>query len=247
MREEFGVYLKGFLKALKCPQKRFVIFGRGRSGSTLLVRLLNSHPDIHCDGELLHEKVAFPRLYVHSRAACAGKHVYGFKLLSYQLISVQNMRSPTAFVRELYEKGYQVIYLRRENLLYHALSNIGARKRGRFHHHVGDGRIEKKKMHVDVEEVLKWMRGSDHLRKLEEDTLKGIPHLSLTYEAHLSANENHQTTFDEACRFLHLETAAVSADLIKLMPHRVEDMVENYEQLFEFLGDTEYGSYLGSP
>ena len=244
MREEFGVYLKGLLKAGERPEKKFVIFGRGRSGSTLLVRLLNSHPDIHCDGELLHDKVAFPMLYVQSKAVYSEKPVYGFKLLSYQLVSVQDMRKPTHFLKDLHERGYRVIYLRRENLLYHALSNIGARRRGRFHQRVGDRYLEQEKMHVDVKEVLKWMRGSDHLRKLEEEILKETPHLSLTYESHLSVHENHQTTFDKICRFLNLKTSSVSADLVKLMPRKLEEIVENCEELCDSLRNTEYGWYI---
>ena len=37
----------------KAGQIRFVLFGQGRTGSKLLVELLHSHPDIHCDGEVL--------------------------------------------------------------------------------------------------------------------------------------------------------------------------------------------------
>lgn len=31
---------------------KFVIHGQSRSGSTLLVELINTHPDIYCDREL---------------------------------------------------------------------------------------------------------------------------------------------------------------------------------------------------
>ncbi len=37
---------------------KFVIYGQSRSGSTLLVELINTHPDVQCDGELFNEDAA---------------------------------------------------------------------------------------------------------------------------------------------------------------------------------------------
>lgn len=42
------------------PPRKFVIFAQGRSGSTLLTSTLDSHPDIHCDDEILIVPRAFP-------------------------------------------------------------------------------------------------------------------------------------------------------------------------------------------
>ncbi len=38
---------------MKNKTSKFIIFGQGRSGSTLLKQLLDSHPEITCEGELL--------------------------------------------------------------------------------------------------------------------------------------------------------------------------------------------------
>ena len=37
------------------PELRFVIVNNGRTGSTLLVNLLHSHPDIQCAEEIFNE------------------------------------------------------------------------------------------------------------------------------------------------------------------------------------------------
>lgn len=75
----------------------FVVFGMGRSGSTLLASLLNAHPSIHCDGEILspvywHRRrrplrlpmLRYPLFYIRYRQLVAqyrhGASVYGFKL-----------------------------------------------------------------------------------------------------------------------------------------------------------------------
>lgn len=110
----YGGYL---WKQSQLPEKKFVIFGRGRSGSTLLVELLDSHPQIHCDNEILHDRVLFPRLYIDSCASRYQSQVYGFKFLSYQIKDVQRISQPKKFLLQLYQSGYKIIYLRRENLL----------------------------------------------------------------------------------------------------------------------------------
>lgn len=38
------------------PKTRFVLVNNGRSGSTLLVDLLRSHPAIDCQDEILNER-----------------------------------------------------------------------------------------------------------------------------------------------------------------------------------------------
>ena len=128
---DYGLYL---WKKPSLPANKFVIFGRGRSGSTLLVNLLNNHNKIHCDGEIMHDHLLFPRLYIDLSASRYQSRVYGFKLLSYQLKDVQQIYDPEKFLLSLYESGYKFIYLTRRNLLAHALSNINARQK-KFHHY----------------------------------------------------------------------------------------------------------------
>ncbi|MEM9980263.1 MAG: hypothetical protein AAF808_21770, partial [Cyanobacteria bacterium P01_D01_bin.2] len=79
--------------------QRFIIFGRGRSGSTALVSLLNCLPKVYCDGEILEQRVLWPQSYVKAKAhtvqACAT--VYGCKILSYQLRDIQHIAQGSNF------------------------------------------------------------------------------------------------------------------------------------------------------
>ena len=51
------------------PEKKFIIFAQGRSGSTLLVSLMNCHKEIFCDGEILNRldygKIYNPLKYIN--------------------------------------------------------------------------------------------------------------------------------------------------------------------------------------
>ena len=111
------------------PRQKFVIFGQGKSGSTLLTTLFNSHPEIHCDQEILFNPVKFPKLFVRARCRAAVKPVYGFKVKIYQLNGMtwtsprQSISDPSTFLRYFQQRGWKIIYLRRENLLRTEISN----------------------------------------------------------------------------------------------------------------------------
>ncbi|MEM1369076.1 MAG: hypothetical protein AAGG02_13880, partial [Cyanobacteria bacterium P01_H01_bin.15] len=208
----FRDYVRYLISRPSGPAKRFVIFGRGRSGSTLLVDLLGSLDSVCCDGEILHYRVYFPKLHIETQAAKAPATVYGFKLLSYQLGSVQGIANPADFLRSLEQAGYQFIYLQRRNLLRHALSNIVARQREQFHFRDSSQRT---KHQIDVDEVLKWMKSSQRMRVKELSWLSGISYLELFYEDDLLDSDRHQATIDRVCSYLQIPSAPVKTNLRK--------------------------------
>ena len=103
LREAYN-YGQYFLRQPDLPKKKFIIFGWGRSGSILLVSLLDSHNKIHCDGEILHNPVLSPHLQIKLCASRCHKPIYGFKLLTYQIKQVQQIKKPCKFVRQLHYK-----------------------------------------------------------------------------------------------------------------------------------------------
>lgn len=232
-----------FFKKPTIPEKRFVIYSLGRSGSTLLVSLLNSHDHIHCDGEILNNFVLFPMKHVETCASMSKAEVYGFKLLTYQLEDVQRFLHPRRFILELGENGYKIIYLTRANLLRQALSNIYARQ-VQFHSRVSDGRPKEKFMRVEVADVLNWIKGIESRCKFEREILEGVPHLSLVYEDDLQDNESHQRTIERVCDFIGTSPAIVSTSLQKVTPRALSDWVINFEELSEAIGNTPYAKFL---
>ena len=226
------------------PPKRFVIFGKGRSGSTLLVSLINSLEQVHCDNEILHDRVPFPRLYIDACAARSRSPVYGFKLLSYQLKGVQPIKKPQEFLLNLHQSGYQIIYLKRQNLLRHALSNIYARQK-KFHYRVGQVEQEPN-IQVSIDEVLQWMANSERLSEYESNLLQDIPCLSLTYEDDLLDRLSHQTTIDKISALLNIPSTPVKTNLAKSTPSQLSNLVTNYDELVEAVTASKYSHFLQS-
>lgn len=223
-------------------RKRFIIFGRGRSGSTALVSLLNGVPGMNCEGEILNQRVLFPQTHVEAQCRNARADIYGCKILSYQLRDVQPILDKTNFIRRLNNKGFRIIYLKRENLLYHALSNIRARAFG-FHSKKTEQRRHGK-IEIDLDDLLGWIQKSEALDDYEKLLLEDVPHLPITYEQHLLNPEEHQATADLVCEYLGIAGGHAETNYQKVSPKKLQDSVSNHSEMVEFLKGTPYGRYL---
>lgn len=226
------------------PTTRFVLFGPGRSGSTLLVSLLDSHPDIYCEDEILHDPVLFPLRYVRCRARLSSKDVYGFKLLSYQLQTVQKRITPVLLLRELDRADFKIVYLSRRNALRHALSNLYARRTQVFHHRITDGELVRPRVHIDLQELITWMEGLERTRNFEIEALRGFDYLPLVYEDDLENSACHQQAVDRLTQYLGISSASVATEMVKITGKHLADTVENYEELVEFISRTRYAEFL---
>jgi LPS sulfotransferase NodH len=223
---------------------RFVIFGRGRSGSTTLVSLLNELPSVACDGEILSQPVLNPLSHVLAKCANSKSAVYGCKILSYQVQSVQPIPERASFLSELADAGFKVIYLKRENLVFHALSNMRARQFG--FHRLSVDQENQQKLTVDMDDLMYWLHGSEQLNHYETRLLDGISYLPLTYEKNLATEESQKSTTVGLCQFLGQEYRDVSSKYRKISPEKLCDSVENYDELVEFLKNTPYGKFVGA-
>ena len=221
---------------------RFVIFGRARSGTTALVRLLDSLPHVRCDGEILNPPTRFP--YGRVLACCSNSHarIYGCKVLSYQVRLFREDALRNEFVRRLTGDGFKIVYLKRENLVFHALSQIRARDHG-FEMSSREAWAPPKQG-VDVDELMTWMKRAEMMETFEQRQLENVPHLALTYEAHISDPGLHQSTVDTVCAFLGIDSAPATLELQKVSPPTLRDSIENYDEVAAALRGTQYDAFL---
>jgi LPS sulfotransferase NodH len=242
--QEMKVYVKYIQNLEKLPEKKFMIFGISRSGSTLLVNLLNSHPKIHCEGEILTQRVTNPFLYAKCHQAYTKKEVYGFKLLVYHLNGVQEIDKPIKFVSRLHQQGYKLIHLKRKNVLRQALSGLYARHLGTFHMYTDRANVVKDKMHVNVDKLLKKIKVTEKKGVFEEKVLKHIPHLSFTYEDDLMNLEVQQATVDKITNYLEIPNSKIHTDHVKVAPNKYEDFIENSDEVIEAIENSKYKQFL---
>ena len=242
-KQQLQLYLSLVRSKSNQASQQFIIFGRGRSGSTALVSLLNCLPEVCCEGEILAQPVLLPQLYLKARAAETSKKIYGCKVLSYQLRDIQQIPKRSDFLYELSQSGVRILYLRRENLLDHAISNLRARNFG-FHQSRLGKSLQETKLYVKPERVVDWIEKSQRLRDYEASLLRDIPHLALTYERNLASETQHQSTIDTICHYLSIQSQPASSQYQKVSPQSLQASIENYSELVSYLRSTPYHHYL---
>lgn len=245
---ELFTYLSYPLRKRSTPKGKFVIFGTGRSGSTLLVNLLNSNSNIFCDNEIYHRKVMFPLLYLKFRSILGNKSVYGFKCLTYHLglsLNLETEEEKRAYLEKLVDRGFKIIYLRRHNIFRQGLSNLYARYKNQFHSNAQAGVKNKgKKMPVEISELKRWMEALDDQAQVEARLLENLPHLKLSYEDDLSDAGAHPETFGKLSSFLGIDFEIPETKLRKVTPKSLDSFIENSDEVIEFLHEHGYESYL---
>lgn len=225
------------------PHSRFVIFGQGRTGSSLLRSLLNSHPEVRCEGEILADPVPDPIAHVEDLADRSPQPVFGFKVKIYQLSDAQQT-DPAAFLEELRDRSYRIIYLRRSNLLRHAISNEFAEARSSYHDRTDGPRPS---LTVDPEKLIGVMqRRQAHLDN-EAAILAGFDYCAVEYESDLLDPVQHQPTANRVFAYLGLGPTPVETDLARSVSGSLSDRIANYDELAAALADTEFNEFLTDP
>lgn len=213
-------------------QRRFVIFGAGRSGSTLLVSLLDSNPGLICAGELLRVRRVAPRSYIDHRARLAEADAWGFKLLAYHLTAIHG-RPPGPFLQSLHRDGFAIIHLTRRHLLAQALSNALARARSVWHLR-GDTPSPTTPVHLDLDDVAHHLAAAERQERVDALALADLPHLHVEYERDLLPAERHRATVARIGEFLGVPLDRADTTLRKVVPTDLRAVVTNYDALRAF-------------
>lgn len=234
-----------YLSALRGPVgdlKRTALVTTGRTGSELLVQLLNSHPDMRCDSEVLDFGPDWPRLFLRGRAAAAardGASVHGFKLTANQLRWPVLVRQPRLLFDDLEHAGVTFIRLRRRDIVRQAISHERAKAVDRWHN--GSPSETPDLCPAEVIRTLVWLEEQDEIL---DHMLAGRQVHELVYEDDLATRDQQARTtarlFDTLGLPPHEATAWVQRD----SPSSIADMVGNWPELRAAIGATRFHDLL---
>lgn len=247
LQDQTRVYGRYFFGRRRPPAKRFILLAHGRSGSGLMRTLLNSHPDIYCDREILHNPVLFPAHYAHACSLTSPRPVYGFKCLYSQLQGIQGIRDTRRFLQDRTREGWQLIYLHRRNALRQAVSLFLAQRTGRFAMTPGTAFTKPEPFSLTKETLIAAIRDFERADREAGECLRDLPFLDLTYEDDLLRPSVRQLTLRWVFRFLKLPEQEVWSERLKMTPYDLSEIVANYRDLEQELRTEGYGPYLEDP
>lgn len=221
----------------------FVILCLGRTGSTHLQLLLDSHPDVACFGELFTGNAhTFDDVFLASPEDDAVKYLeevtapvsataIGFKL------PLNSIRAHEQVLDIFRDPGLRVLRLSRANLLalfvsrrMLATTRVAQSTVGDY----GDARLR-----LDPRQALSaFQRMEEHERWLDEVS-EGHPTFRILYEDVISDRR-----LDQLQEFLGVEPRPLRSPLEKLRTRPLSDTVENWDELAAGLRGTPYERFL---
>jgi LPS sulfotransferase NodH len=226
--------------------RRICIVTNGRTGSELLVDLLNGHPRMLCEGEILGTPRRDPFRFVRGRTIIARRrqHVdaYGFKINVHYLALANRRWTMPTLIEALVRDGFGIVRLRRENLLRQAISTMRAGPTRTFH--VTEA-VRSVPLHVDPINVLSVMRQFESSDEFLDKLLAKVETVEVTYEDDIEPEGRRDATLSRVFTLAGLEPATVPRSALKqTTPRSLTDAVENHQEIRTFLTGTRYEQYL---
>lgn len=249
---------------------RFVVVADRRTGTSLLLDTINSHPEVECvkrafglekrvknptpdrhsGGYFLYRTRSLGRRWRHftdRRASIAGfleEDVFG----SRRHLSAPGFRLLYGAARIypeitdwVLEHELRVIHLTRENLLKRLVSERTAPLH-KMHHPREGAEIKTVKITLDSKETLRTLERAAAKVEAMHERFARLEPLHVVYEE-LSANREHETY--RVLDFLGVPTdRPVGSDLVKINPDSVAELVENHEELCAALAGTRFERFL---
>lgn len=223
----------------------FILFGQGRSGSTLLKNLLNSHPAITCEGELFNVAdgyatnplfvklvTRFPRQFINYRRLRSKNPTYGFTMLYYQ------HEIKKYLFQNLVKEGWKFIHLKRRDYLSQSLSHLVAKQTATWHRRINQA--EKPiRVSIDPKEFVFWTELLKRNKIRENKLFEKLDHLEIVYDDDLQSEDNWPYTSRRIFDFLNVAPASVSSPLLKTYSRPYSEIVENYDELIKLFKDQE--------
>ncbi len=227
--------------------RNFIIFGQGRSGSNLLVHLLQSHPQIQCNGEVLSRKRwrrgikqlpygflrQFPVPYILWKASRSTRDVYGFKLFVHHIPASDRM------VYAAHARDWQIVHIQRRSLFDQALSKVVATATS---HWLGFDRLKEPdtlSVTIRPEQLLAMIQGCVTNRQRILQVLKDVPHIPVTYEEDLLDEGARNRICGTIFQAVGVEQRLISATRQRSWNRPYCELVVNYQELLDLMATAE--------
>ncbi len=219
---------------------RFVIVSGPRTGSELLRELLDSLPDVQCEGELLQRPRRWPVAYLNGRAALggSGQRAWGCKILDSHLHEGMAQSSPDGerALGQLCAGGWTIVNLRRRDLLAQALSFLHAMQ-GQWHFRAPSGFTP---FEADPAAVIALLYVLDGNARWLDERLAEVPHTTVSYEDDLRRPERRDAALRRLADLLGVSAAGATTDLQAGAPAQPQDRVTNMAAVVRAIEQTRF-------
>jgi LPS sulfotransferase NodH len=236
-----------------------MVLTQARTGSNMLVSMLDSHPNIKCFGEVFNPASSFGYINWQSNSykrRIAHKYLRDYNIERYidSLLSVgpeDNTQAvgfkviyPGQFDRwpnlRCYcrENDFKVISLIRKNLIRKYISSKIANFEGVWS--TQERREKSVSIEIDISDLSRFIDRIETIYHLIDSLTVEFRGIQISYE---ELSSNRESVMIEVLQFLgieELEVQALKAKTAKQNPERLEQVIQNYDEVCSFINKTRY-------
>lgn len=245
---------------------RFVAFGLARSGTTLLVRLLDSHEQILCMGEVLqpessicHPLYPIPRYQLYREQSTRSRLIsklakdYGLRryldwlfetyrneAVGFKLMLVQLQEFPQV-ADYMRKKQFRIIHIVRENLLKLHVSYARAQMTDLW---VSKKPVAQTQVKLAVRDLLDDLEDLEKQQQLQSQLISQmqLSHIELIYE---KLAQDYGQALLPVLDFLGVDKKyKLNTELRKITSDDLKQVIENYQEVTDALTSTRYERFL---
>lgn len=229
---------------------RYIITFTPRIGSTWLERLLDSHPEIACNGEAFGKRQGTDMTWLGSENFLENivfrhttEHSTGCKVSGDQVLIPNNWRKTGwnhMWDLVVADPEIKIIHLNRRNPILQYVSMM-IRKQGGPTKLTSEDRRVNRTVEVDVEEFLEITKRNRKEHERFKRELSNHPSIGITYEDMCNDTEHELRRVTE---FLGVEYHPMESKLLKINNHPMRKTIRHYDNLRRKLRGTKWAQYL---
>lgn len=241
---------------------RFAIISTQRSGSTLLRRSLDQHPDIRCAGEVFfpgyRKSLSYSKYVEQSvsrkildklwRWKSVDNYlnwlfsVDGYQAVGFKFMYAQSRWLPFKYpmvMRYLAECDARIIHMVRDNPLKIAVSRQVAKQTSVYHSRVSVGASS---VVLDTDSLLGDLERIQNEKQEWRNRLKKYSVLEVSYESFVSDRSRESARI---LKFLQVDLKDLPySGMVKVNPDSLASVLSNYREVTELLSGSKYESYI---
>jgi hypothetical protein len=204
----------------------------GRSGSTMLQTMLDSHPNVRCLGELFipdgpfeHSEATSSESFIEDSFTRQLQPVVGYKMPWSSLV-------PHPEILELFRRQrFRLILLTRRNKLDQYLSWRLAVHNNVWHSY--DGEYRQERLKIDLDDCMANLEFFRFGEIMLREVMRGLPGAEIEYDDLI----RHQG-FDPIFKLLGVRPRPLTPGVARLRKGTQRDIIENYDEVRERLRGT---------
>ena len=224
--------------------RKFVVLTRDRTGSTMLMQVLNSHPNIVADLEIFANLKGRSEKSILDR--CFGRQPFYIKARGFKIFYYHPQDAAGSPIWDMLAgmDGLHVIHLKRRNILHTAVSSkiaYATRIYGvRSESQEASYKEKLKAINITVDQLDHEFSRTRKWEKEGAEKFAGHPMIDVFYE---DVAANRDAEFERITSFLGLPYRKPATSLRKQRTDSMRDLVSNYDALKAHFSTTEWADF----